>query len=120
MHLKAMGVVSYLLLHASGPLQLNMNSADTGAPIPVPVAGHLTAERPKETEADGGILGGAQVSSFGRKRKLRDMHDISACLCGKSAVPSIDNKSAGAVCCRVTGCETKWVSNLSLTQVKVN
>ncbi|KAH8989846.1 hypothetical protein EDB83DRAFT_2480927 [Lactarius deliciosus] len=67
-------------------------------------------ECPSGTEDDGGgLLRGAQMSSFGRKRKLRNMCDVSACLCGKSAAPSaVQTTGDEVVCCRVVGCETKW------------
>ncbi|SRR6266702_4752194 len=83
------------------------------------VAAGPTTECPVETEDDGGFLRGA---SFGRKRKLRNTHDISACLCGKSATPSTgrmaDNVLDNVVCCRIPRCETKWVSsNMFWTQV---
>ncbi|KAH9011001.1 hypothetical protein EDB84DRAFT_1681136 [Lactarius hengduanensis] len=54
------------------------------------VAAHLPTECPMETNNDSGLLRGAQMSSFGRKRKLRNMHDISECLCGDSAAPSAE------------------------------
>ncbi|KAH9003694.1 hypothetical protein EDB86DRAFT_2798425 [Lactarius hatsudake] len=75
---------------------------------PTDVAAHLPTERPMETNNDSGLLRGAQMSSFGRKRKLRNMHDISECLCGKSAAPSAGNRREDVICCRIAGCETKW------------
>ncbi|KAH8987059.1 hypothetical protein EDB92DRAFT_2105138 [Lactarius akahatsu] len=66
---------------------------------------HLTGTE----DEGGGLLRGAQMSSFGRKRKLRNMCDVSACLCGKSATPSaVQTAGDEVVCCRVVGCETKW------------
>ena len=58
------------------------------------------------------LLGGAGTSSFRRKRKLHNMHDISACLCGRLARPNEPN----VACCRIAGCETKWVSDLICMQ----
>ncbi|KAH8985870.1 hypothetical protein EDB92DRAFT_1818479 [Lactarius akahatsu] len=75
---------------------------------PTDVAAHLLTECPTETNDDSGLLRGAEMSSFGRKWKLRNMHDISECLCGNSAVPLAGNKREDVVCCRITGCETKW------------
>ena len=62
------------------------------------------------------LLEGAQMSSFGRKRKLRNMHEVSVCLCGQLARPTLPSEfesvnDTGVVCCKITGCETKWVSN---------
>ncbi|KAF8265196.1 hypothetical protein EI94DRAFT_1787602 [Lactarius quietus] len=70
----------------------------------------LTTERPTETEDNSSFLRGAQVSSFGWKQKLNKVFEISKCFCGKSAAPSVHNKSGDVFCCRVTGCETKWIS----------
>ncbi|KAH9040712.1 hypothetical protein EDB85DRAFT_1924977 [Lactarius pseudohatsudake] len=40
------------------------------------------------------------------------MHNVSACLCGKSAGPSAAQMAGDeVVCCRVASCETKWVGN---------
>jgi hypothetical protein len=96
-------------------LQLNETSV-TALPstdVVAQVAACLATEGPGvEMEDNGGLLRGAHMSSFGRKRRLRDMHDISACLCGNSAAPSANkNSAADLVCCRIAGCETKWVSN---------
>src|SRR6266702_3263928 len=99
-------------------------AVNVGAPASpsADVAASPTTECPVETEADGGFLRGAQMSSFGRKRKLRNTHDISTCLCGKSAAPPTgrmaDNVPDNVVCCRIPRCETKWVSsNMFCTQV---
>jgi hypothetical protein len=69
---------------------------------------------PTEAEDDGGLLRGAQMSLYGRKWKLCNMHDISACLCGKSVALSVQNERGNVVCCRIAGCETKWVSKYVL------
>ncbi|KAH9083465.1 hypothetical protein EDB83DRAFT_2329454 [Lactarius deliciosus] len=45
------------------------------------------------------------MSEFGCKRKL---HNVSACLCGKSAGPSAAQMGDEVVCCRAASCETKW------------
>ncbi|KAH9002520.1 hypothetical protein EDB84DRAFT_1447727, partial [Lactarius hengduanensis] len=67
-------------------------------------------KHPTGTEDEGGgLLRGTQMSSFGRKRKLRNMCDVSACLCGNSAALSAAQTAGDeVVCCRVVGCETKW------------
>ncbi|KAI9433400.1 hypothetical protein H4582DRAFT_1819930 [Lactarius indigo] len=89
--------------------------ANIGVPVSLPTdiaTCHTSSvtKHPTGTEDEGGgLLGGAQMSSFGRKRKLRNMCDVSACLCGNSAAPSAGQAAGGeVVCCRVAGCETKW------------
>ncbi|KAH9005732.1 hypothetical protein EDB86DRAFT_2795608 [Lactarius hatsudake] len=90
------------------------SATNVGVPASPPAHASLTTERLAGTEDDGqddgSLLRDAQVSSFGRKRKLRNMHDISACLCGRSAAPSAGRKAddSDSLCCRVAGCETKW------------
>ncbi|KAH9022634.1 hypothetical protein EDB85DRAFT_1895159 [Lactarius pseudohatsudake] len=72
---------------------------------------NVAVEAQIETRAiEGQLLQDAQVSSFGRKRKIWNMAEISACLCGQSAAPRVDAGSVGSnvVCCRIPGCETKW------------
>lgn len=61
------------------------------------------------------LLGGAGISSFRQKRKLHNMHDISACLCGQLARPN----EPDVACCKTTGCETKWVSDQINVQCKL-
>ncbi|KAH9168605.1 hypothetical protein EDB89DRAFT_1909186 [Lactarius sanguifluus] len=67
---------------------LSTAATNVGVPTSPPAHASLTTERLTGTEDDGqddgSLLRGAQVSSFGRKRKLRNMHDISACLCGRA------------------------------------
>ncbi|KAH9165187.1 hypothetical protein EDB89DRAFT_1858599 [Lactarius sanguifluus] len=90
------------------------SATNVGVPASPPAHASLTTERLTGTEDDGqddgSLLRGAQVSSFGRKRKLHNMHDISACLCGRSAAPSAGRKAddEDSLCCRMAGCETKW------------
>ncbi|KAH9074356.1 hypothetical protein EDB83DRAFT_2312676 [Lactarius deliciosus] len=76
-----------------------MNSGAANAPVEAQI----------ET-IEGQLLQDAQVSSFGRKRKIRNMAEISACLCGQSAAPRVDAGSVGSnvVCCRIPRCKTKW------------
>ncbi|KAH8976414.1 hypothetical protein EDB86DRAFT_2840993 [Lactarius hatsudake] len=89
-------------------------ATNVGVPASPPAHASLTTERLAGTEDDGqddgSLLRDAQVSSFGRKRKLHNMHDISACLCGRSAALSAGRKAddSDSLCCRVAGCETKW------------
>jgi hypothetical protein len=83
-----------------------MASATTNAP-PVETT---------EGGASGLLLRDAQMSSFGRKRKIRNMAEVSACLCGQSAAPKVDAGSdigSDVVSCRIPGCKTKWVSHNS-------
>ncbi|KAH9040012.1 hypothetical protein EDB85DRAFT_1926601 [Lactarius pseudohatsudake] len=87
---------------------LSTAATNVGVPASPPAHASLTTERLAGTEDDGGLLRGAQVSSFGRKRKLRNMHDISACLCGRSAAPSAgrntdESDSDKVLCCRTAG-----------------
>ncbi|KAH9032479.1 hypothetical protein EDB85DRAFT_2145593 [Lactarius pseudohatsudake] len=93
----------------------NERAPEPPAGVPVlplaDVAASLATGRRTGTEDDGSLLRGAQMSSFGRKRKLRNMQDISVCLCGNPAAPSagrMDDSPDKVVCCRTAGCETKW------------
>lgn len=48
----------------------------------------------------------SEPTRVGRRRKCRDMSDLSLCLCGDSARPD----DAGSIRCQRAGCETVWVS----------
>ncbi|KAH9048307.1 hypothetical protein EDB84DRAFT_1574733 [Lactarius hengduanensis] len=89
--------------------------ANIGVPVLPPTdipACHTSGvtKHPTGTEDEGGsLLEGTQMSEFGCKRKLHNMHNVSACLCGKSAGPSAAQMAGDeVVCCRVASCETKW------------
>ncbi|KAH9003649.1 hypothetical protein EDB86DRAFT_2826236 [Lactarius hatsudake] len=84
----AIGGVSVGLVAESNERAPEHTATNVGVPASPPAHASLTTERLAGTEDDGqddgSLLRDAQVSSFGRKRKLRNMHDISACLCGRA------------------------------------
>lgn len=49
----------------------------------------------------------SEPTRAGRKRKCRDMSNLSLCLCGIS----VQSDSVGSIRCQRAGCETVWVSN---------
>ncbi|KAH8990553.1 hypothetical protein EDB92DRAFT_1864458 [Lactarius akahatsu] len=58
------------------------------ADIPACHTSGVTKHSTGTEDEGGGLLKGTQMSEFGCKRKLHNMHNVSACLCGKSAGPS--------------------------------
>jgi hypothetical protein len=77
----------------------------------------MTTEAPAENEVNRALfLEGAHTPSFGQKHKLCDMQDVSVCLCGQLARPILGAMDPAkgdtkVVCCKITGCKTKWVSD---------
>ena len=62
------------------------------------------SDAPVMTREGGQLLQDAQVSSFGKKQKIQNMDEVSACLCRQSAVPGVATTSGSgiksdAVCC---------------------
>ena len=103
------------------PLSRNVLDADCASSDPIATASASTASTDALLDAlaesmgnlvarsgkNSGLLQDAQVSSFGRKRKIRNMEEVTVCMCGDLAAPT----AGDVVCCRITGCETKWVSH---------
>jgi hypothetical protein len=100
---------TFIICHMSPAATANAITSTTGA----------SADVPAETMDNSGLLlRDAQMSSFGRKRKLHNMANVSVCLCGELAAPTASNAHSDVVCCQIpaTGCETKWVSHNPLFQ----
>ena len=102
------------------PLSQNVLDANCASSDPIATASASTASTDALLDAlaesmgnlvarsgkNSGLLQDAQVSSFGWKRKIQNMEEVTVCMCGDLAAPT----ASDVVCCRITGCETKWVS----------
>jgi hypothetical protein len=64
-----------------------------------------------ESSVSAPIFFDSEPTRTGRRRKCRDMSELSLCLCGVNAEPG----DIGSVQCQRQGCETIWVSSLIVT-----
>jgi hypothetical protein len=65
---------------------------------------------PRENPDEDGDI---QNTRSRRKRKARDIGDLSQCLCGETVSPAQIHTGTEIAQCKTAGCETKWVSTFS-------
>ena len=81
-------------------------STDVLLAVPAKSTSNLVGSSGKKSSL---LLQDAQVSSFGQKWKIRNMAEVSVCMCmhGDLAASMASNILSKVVCCQITGCETK-------------
>jgi hypothetical protein len=91
--------------HTTSMLELFMDNNDASAMCPSnKPCSAPTDLSTLETEP---FLLTSEPTRAGRKRKCRDMSNLSLCLCGIS----VQSGSVGSIQCQRAGCETVWVSD---------